>query len=414
MKGSGGRWLRAATPACHGGRLTGMGLIAALRAPLLLAWMVVAAGMALAQPAGTPSAGPSGSAASAAASRVSAPPAAAASEAAATGLTVATRVLPPFVIQEGDRLGGFSAELWELLARELGVKQTWKTAGNVKELLETVERGDAHLGIAAISITRERAERFEFSQPMFESGLQILVPKQGDNRSGLKRLLDFVSSDAMLVVLGVLGLFILVPGHIAWFLERGHPGSDIDRAYFPGIFQAMAWATGAFVGQQSNHLQTLMGRFMSLFAIICSVFFLTYVQATLTTDMTVEQLRGGIQGPDDLPGKRVGTTTGSTASAWLKAHSIQPTEFQRIADAFGALERAQLDAVVFDAPVLLYHAKHQGGGKVEVVGPIFKKENYGIVFPPGSPWRQPVNAALLKLREEGAYDELMRRWFGQR
>ena len=336
------------------------------------------------------------------------------SPAAQKPIPVATRVLAPFVVKDGERYGGFLAELWDRLALEIGIETEWKEASNVRDLLATIEAGTAQLGIAAISITRERAETFEFSQPMFEGGLQILVPQQGDNRSGVQQFWQFLTSEAMLVVLGLLALFILIPGHIAWYLERGHAGADISRHYFPGIFQAMAWAAGAFVGQQSNHLQTVLGRVMSLFAIICSVIFLTYVQATLTTAMTVEQLRGGIQGPGDLPGKRVGTTTASTAASWLKEHSVNPTEFQRIGQAFTALEQGNLDAVVFDAPVLQHYASHEGSQKVEVVGPIFKKEHYGIVFPPGSPLRKPVNAALLKMREDGSYDALLQKWFGQR
>ena len=60
--------------------------------------------------------------------------------------------------------------------------------------------------------------------------------------------------------------------------------------------------------------------------------------------------------------------------------------------------------------VLLYYASHEG--KVQVVGPIFRKENYGIVFPDKSPLRKRVNEALLKLRENGAYDQLYKKWFG--
>lgn len=329
-------------------------------------------------------------------------------------VAVATRVLSPFVLKEGETYLGFSAELWERMALEMGVSTEWKETANVRDLLAAVESGQAQVGIAAISITRARAEKFEFSQPMFESGLQILVPKEPDKGGGLRRFWDFVTSDAMLVVLGLLALFILIPGHIAWFIERGHASTDISRPYFPGIFQAMAWAAGAFVGQQSNHLQTLLGRVMSLFAIISSVIFLTYVQATLTTAMTVEQLKGGIQGPNDLPGKKVGTTTGSTAAAWLKDNNVNPTEFQRITEAYAALESGGLDAVVFDAPVLQYYALREGNAKVEVVGPIFKKENYGIAFPPGSPLRKPVNEALLKMREDGSYEALVNKWFGKR
>ena len=62
--------------------------------------------------------------------------------------------------------------------------------------------------------------------------------------------------------------------------------------------------------------------------------------------------------------------------------------------------------------MLLYYASHDGKGKVHVVGSIFRKENYGIVFPDKSPLRKRVNEALLKLKENGAYDQLSKKWFG--
>jgi polar amino acid transport system substrate-binding protein len=67
--------------------------------------------------------------------------------------------------------------------------------------------------------------------------------------------------------------------------------------------------------------------------------------------------------------------------------------------------------VVFDAPVLQYYASHEGRGKARVVGPLFHKEGYGIVFKNESRWRKPVNNALLTLRENGTYDKLYDKWF---
>jgi len=122
-------------------------------------------------------------------------------------------------------------------------------------------------------------------------------------------------------------------------------------------------------------------------------------------------LKGDINGPEDLRGRKVGATTGSTAAGYLKNIDVIPTEFAKIDEAYLALDNKQLDAVVFDAPVLLYYVANKGANKARMAGPMLRKENYGILFPRGSDLRKPVNEALLKLREDGTYDALYKKWF---
>jgi polar amino acid transport system substrate-binding protein len=326
-------------------------------------------------------------------------------------LTVVTRVLPPFVTKEGSEYDGFSIDLWKAIAAEMKVDFTFLEVSNVKEILAAVDEGRAGIGIAAISITSEREQKFDFSQPMFESGLQTMV--HADARGGFswRQVFGYLTSGALPFLLGLLALLILIPGHIAWYVERKHANPLFARTYFPGILQAIWWSTGAAAGQQPDHPRSVPGRALAAVSILVSVFFLTYFQATLTASLTVRQLQGDINGPDDLPGKRVGTTTGSTSAAYLAGKKIRPVEFQKIDQAILALEDKHLDAVVFDAPVLLYYSVTAGHGKVEMVGPIFRREDYGILFPQGSDLRKPVNSALLKLRENGAYDALYAKWF---
>ena len=326
-------------------------------------------------------------------------------------VTVATRILPPFVIQGADGLEGFSVDLWTELATRAGVTFTWKKTENVKAILASVEANEAQVGIAAISITAAREQKFDFSQPMFESGLQVMVATEDSSGFSFRQLPGYFTQGAMPYLLGILALLILVPGHVVWLAERKHAEPAFSKAYFPGIFQAMAWALSAAAGQQNGDPRSGLGRFMSVAAIFVSLLFLTYWQAELTSSFTVQQLQGDISGPDDLPGKLVGTTTGSTSAAYLKTKQAQVQEFESIGAAFAALAAHKLDAVVFDAPVLLYHAATAGRGKVRVVGPIFKRENYGILFPRGSDMRKKINEALLTMREDGTYDTLYNKWF---
>ncbi|MGL5362866.1 MAG: transporter substrate-binding domain-containing protein [Bosea sp. (in: a-proteobacteria)] len=326
-------------------------------------------------------------------------------------VTMATRVLPPFVTKEGAVYGGFSVDLWEAIAREANLRTTWREVGTVADILANVQSGQSQGAIAAISITAQREERFDFSQPMFDSGLQIMVRSEAATGLGLGQILSMFTTGAMPALLGLLALLILVPAHLAWLSERKQKDSIFHASYFPGIFSAIWWATGAAVGQQLDHPRSAAGRALSAAAILVSVIFVAYFTAAVTSAMTIQQLKGEIDGPEDLPGKRVATTTASTTATYLRSVNVVPVEFAQITQAFEALENKQVDAVVFDAPVLLYRAATLGKGKVRVVGPIFRKENYGILFPQGSPLRKPVNEALLKLRENGTYDRLYARWF---
>jgi ABC-type amino acid transport substrate-binding protein len=146
---------------------------------------------------------------------------------------------------------------------------------------------------------------------------------------------------------------------------------------------------------------------------MCAGYFVfAYFIATVTTSFTVDRLEGTIADPSDLRGKLVGTIDSSTAEEYLIEHDIRATSFQTTDDLYQALRSGKLEAIVYDAPVLQHYAMNAGAGEVELVGSVFDRQNYGIVLPEASPYREMVNEALLKIRETGTYDELYARWFG--
>lgn len=82
---------------------------------------------------------------------------------------VATRAVRPFVFDEGGELKGFSIELWQEISSRLGVKSEFLVRPTVQDLLNSVKTKEAALGIAAISITSEREQELDLSQPMFDA-----------------------------------------------------------------------------------------------------------------------------------------------------------------------------------------------------------------------------------------------------
>jgi polar amino acid transport system substrate-binding protein len=329
-------------------------------------------------------------------------------------LKVATRIVSPFVTDENGELGGFSIELWKNIAQELDIKSDFKKTQNVADLLSTVKSKQADVGVSAISVTAQREQDFDFSQPIFDSGLQILVRSQG-HQSSIGRLVDSLFTPAFFQLLGIMLLIVLIPAHIIWLVERNHKGGFLENsAYFPGIFKACWWAAATLATQAEEMPKSALGRVMAVIWMFISVVFIAYFTATVTTSLTVEQLQSNIKGPQDLAGKRVATIAGSTSANYLKQQKIGATEFKQIDEAYTALNNTDVDAVVFDAPIILYYAAHDGKGKVQVVGSIFRKESYAIALPNGSLYRKPINNALLSLQEKGTYQEIYDKWFSNK
>ncbi len=329
-------------------------------------------------------------------------------------LRVVTRVLPPLVVEQpGGKFSGFSIELWNKISEKLNLKFKYHVAANVVALLEDVRAGKADVGVAAISIVSKREAEFDFSQPILNAGLQIMVRGRGEADSNpLWELLGLLFSSAILVWLGIALLLIIIPAHVVWYLERRQPDGIIPtKDYIPGIFYALYWAAATLATQAEQAPRNWIARGVTVLWMFTAIVFVAFYTAQLTANLTVQRLEGGINGPDDLPGKKVATTKGSTAAKAARELRAEVIEVERIDDAFKALLDRQADAVVFDAPVLLFFAAKEGKGRVQMVGAPFRKEDYGIVFPRNHALRKRVNVALLGLREDGTYQQIYDKWF---
>ena len=155
-----------------------------------------------------------------------------------------------------------------------------------------------------------------------------------------------------------------------------------------------------------------VARTFSIFWIFAGVVFVAFYTAQLTTTLTVEQIRGAIEGPGDLPGKQVATLARSTAADYLRAQNAQVQEFATPDQMFKALLDKKVDAVVSAAPLLLYYAAHEGKGRVKTVGPEFNTAPAAIMVQLDSPLRRKINLALIALRENGTYQQIYDKWFG--
>lgn len=118
----------------------------------------------------------------------------------------------------------------------------------------------------------------------------------------------------------------------------------------------------------------------------------------------------------DLEGMRIGTKIGSTSYDFLQkklGDNAEITPYPGSSDMYMALLGGSVDAVFYDAPNVGYFAQTQGKGRVKTVGPLYEGQQYGLAFSKGSDWVEPTNEALAAMKEDGTYDEIYSKWFGE-
>ncbi len=330
-------------------------------------------------------------------------------------IRVATKRLEPFVIYQNGRYTGFSVELWQKIADKMDVSYELYGVNTMAKLLDEVRRGEVDVAIAGIGITSKRERILDFSHSFYESGLQIMVAREYETPLQVIfiKVLSILLSPGLIYGVGIFVLGLLTAAHIIWLMERRHNPAFSD-GYLNGIWQSIWWAvvTVTTVGYGDKTPVGKMGRLFGMFWILAGYFVFAYFTASVTTTVALQELRGEINGPKDLVGKKVATVTKSPAADYLLRQGIHYMALEDIEDAYHLLEKNQVDAVVYDAPVLQHYASNDGKGKVEMVGLIFEEQIYGIALQEGSPYREAINLALLKLIEEDVYQALSEKWFG--
>lgn len=326
-------------------------------------------------------------------------------------LQVASVEREPFVVERGTGYIGYSIELWDAVADELGLAYELTIYDTFPEMLATVQRSEANLAIANITITAEREAVMDFSHPIYLSGLQILLPSA--RRTGLGLVPRAIINSGILWVIGGAVLILLIVAHLIWFFETGDE-REFNDSYRAGIWDAFWWSvvTITTVGYGDKVPRSISGRVVALIWMFFSMFLLSIFVAQVSNIMSDSVFRSKIEGPADLLDYRVATIERSTADSYLiEIGAREIVRYQTPAKMFAGLARDEADAIVFDAPVLAYYEAHEGSGEVKLVGSIFKPEQFGIALQHNSQYREAINQALLQLSENGTIKEIHDRWF---
>lgn len=313
----------------------------------------------------------------------------------------------------GDQPTGVIVDIWEDLAGRLGKATDFVKATTFQKLIETLPAGTADVALGPMAITEEREKLFDLTHPIFHSGLRIAV-RQRNNSGFLAALASLVSWDLLTLLGLVLGL-ALISGHLLWWFERAGNDKSFPRDYPRGVWEATWWIASVIVtgGCDDKHVDSVLGRAIAYAWMIGGIVLIAAFTSVLTATITAERVTGSIHGVRDLAGRTVGCQAGAVTIDSVRRRGGIVQDFGSLNEAFDALALGMVEAVVGENQQMMYLTNQPNRANVRLVGPIFDSFDYGIGLPAGSPLREDLNTAILRMREDGTLDRIKEEWLGK-
>jgi len=320
-------------------------------------------------------------------------------------------VAPPAFMKTADnRWEGFSVELWEAVAQRVGVSYEIREFDSLESTVKALENKEIDV-IPSLAVQERLEPVMDFSQSYLKSGLSIAVPVEDSDYRWIT-VIKSIFSPHVLKAIGVLFLMSLIFGIIVWSFERRRNNEMFGDGFVKGIGHGLWWAmvTMTTVGYGDKAPKTMGGRIFALIWMIFSIVFIAGFTATITTQLTISELRGKVRGFNDLYNARVGCISGTEGFNFLIKKGVTVIPCKSFQEGLSAVDRKNIDAFVQDEKILNYLIKSQFPGRLQVVGGTFNEYFVSIALQQDSPLRKQINKALLKIMKTESWNELLNRY----
>lgn len=318
----------------------------------------------------------------------------------------------PFVIQSDNGPEGFSVDVWNAAAGGLGLAAQFEYVDDVNVALARVGAGMADVAIGPISITADRAEQVQFTQPYFHSSLGILAPVQG---TLLDRFAPFLTTTFITGAVALVAVLSMV-GALLWLAERRANPEHFPDSGVAGIGNGiwMALVTMTTVGYGDRVPHTVAGRVITGVWMLVSLVIASSLTAFLATALTLSQMdEAAIETASELNGRRVGVVAGTTSETFAGSFGARVVPAATLDDAVAAIAGGETEVVVFDRPMLRYVLNQQPELALQLSQSSYQPQNYGFAAGRGSGLADELSLEILRVQQSGELAEIEARWLGR-
>ncbi|KAM1875223.1 hypothetical protein EV1_042353 [Malus domestica] len=288
------------------------------------------------------------------------------------------------------------------------------SAGTYDDLVHQVFLGNFDAVAADATIRANRSLYVDFTLPYTESGVVMVVPTK-DRKS--KSAWIFLKPLTLNLWLTSAFFFVFV-GSVVWVLEhrindefRGPPAHQVGTVFWFS-FSTMVFA------QRERVIGNLARSVEIVWMFVVLILTQSYT-ASLTSLLTSQELQPTFTNILDLINNKeyIGYKNGSFVRDLLIDRGVDPSKLRPYTsreecDVFltNGSAKGGIAAAIDETPnIRLFLAKYCK--KYTMIGPIFRTDGFGFVFPKGSPLVPDVSRAILVVNEGNDTTDAENKWF---
>ncbi|RFC53153.1 substrate-binding periplasmic protein [Brumimicrobium aurantiacum] len=307
----------------------------------------------------------------------------------------------PFIFKENNRLQGPISWLWYNIAEENNYHCEYVQM-NSKELVNSLKNGEVDLALYPMSITSSRAKEIDFSVPFYLAHSGIVTNKSSSWKSTLLFIKSFFSLN-FFRALGSLFLILMVFGFLTWRFERKGNAEEFGDG-LKGLWSGFWWAavTMTTVGYGDKSPKTTGGRAIALVWMFTAIIIISGLTASIASSLTVTELESRTNNINNFKKKKLATVNLSSTDDWLKDNFYNNVILlDKQDDLLSKLRGDEVDAVVFDLPLLKNMVKNDTLNEYEVLPYKFNPQYYALGMNPvlDDNLLKDINTSLLELTE---------------
>lgn len=318
----------------------------------------------------------------------------------------------PFVVNHGNTWDGISVEIWDLLVKDNHLNYSIVRYVNVHEAIDDLKKNNLDVLVGPISITSERAELVNFSQPYFQSSLSIL------SRLDAPTIFDRIEPLFTIELLYALFIFLFILGIVGtllWLAERNASPEQFPHEPSRGIANGMwcAIVTMSTTGYGDIAPVTLMGRIVAGSWMVISIVFATTMVAGIASSLTLTGMGTTvISSADQFQNKNIAVLKNSPGVDFVADYNGKIILINTLKEGYKLLKANEVEAVFFDRPQIEYFLEQNQDDYVTISDTQYLRQGYGFAFPLNSKLTSKLNIDLLKFKEEGDLKKIVNKWLG--